>query len=233
MNTMSNQLFYAHLIEDGFARFDEEESRHLVTVLRRKPGDRIDFSDGRGRLYQAELVEMGKKHALARVITHTDQLPRKARLHLAIAPTKQMERYEWMLEKAVEIGVSAITPLICKRSERAQLRMDRLEKVMLSAMKQSLRAWLPTLNQPTPFNGFVQGVSEQDRWIAWLPDSPPPHLRTVGASDRDTVVLIGPEGDFTPEEVQLAEQNGFKPVGLGDARLRTETAGVYVAAILS
>lgn len=229
-----NQLFYTPDIRDGFARLDEEESRHLLSVLRRKVGDRLQLTDGRGVYYEAEISEAGKRHALARILSSTPSAPeRPARLHLAIAPTKQIERFEWFLEKAVEIGVDEITPLLCQRSERDTIRLDRLEKILVSAMKQSLRARLPQLNPLTRFQKFAAATTEAQKRIAWCADEPLPHLKSTLSSGIDTVIAIGPEGDFSPEEVAAALQSGFTGVGLGVARLRTETAGVLSVSIFN
>ena len=228
------QLFYTTDIANGFARLDEEESRHLLSVLRRKVGDRLQCTDGKGMFYDTEITETGKRHALARILSQTPAAPeRNARLHLAIAPTKQIERYEWFLEKAVEIGVDEITPLLCQRSERDTVRLDRLEKILVSAMKQSLRAYLPRLNPATPFKKFVTSVKEPQKRLAWCADQPLPHLKTTLAPALDTLIAIGPEGDFSREEVALAMQNGFEGVGLGAARLRTETAGVLAVCVFN
>lgn len=225
-------LFYSTKIENGFAWLDEEESRHLLAVLRRKLGDRLQITDGQGFMYETELSEIGKKYAVARILARTPvPLQSAGRLHIAIAPTKQIERFEWFLEKATEIGVDEITPLLCRRSERETVRHDRLEKILVSAMKQSLRGFLPKLSPLTPFPALVKKAAEPQKRIAWCADEPVPHLKTRLAPDSDALVLIGPEGDFAPEEIQLALENGFKAVGLGPARLRTETAGVLVAAI--
>lgn len=225
-------LFYTTKIESGFAQLDEEESRHLLSVLRRKVGDRLQLTDGHGFFYEAELAEVGKRHALARVISTTEAPPeRPARLHIAIAPTKQIERFEWFLEKAVEIGVDEITPLCCQRSGRDTIRLDRLEKILVSAMKQSLRARLPKLNELTPFQKFVHVSAEAQKRIAWCAAEPLPHLKTTLFSHQNTVVAIGPEGDFSPEEVTMALQSGFTGVSLGAARLRTETAGVLAVSV--
>ena len=227
-----NQLFYCPDIQDGFARLDEEESRHLLVVLRRQAGDRLQLTDGKGFFYEAEIAETGKKSALARILERRPTpLPPPA-LHVAIAPTKQIERFEWFLEKAVEIGVGTVTPLLCRRSERRQIRHDRLEKILLSAMKQSLRATLPQLRPLTEFDALVQNAAEATRCIAWCDDRQNyPHLRELLRPDTPAIVLIGPEGDFMPEEVSLARAHGFAPVSLGPARLRTETAGVFAAAM--
>lgn len=221
-----NQLFFSAHIENGLARFDEEESRHLLTVLRRQVGDALRLTDGKGCFYDAEIAEAGKKYAAARILNtiHTPEPP--ARLHVAIAPTKQIERLEWFLEKATEVGVQEITPLLCQRSERTSIRHDRLEKILVSAMKQSLQSRLPRLNPLTPFKMCVQNATEPRRLIAWCPEAPPPPLHTLLQQSADTLILIGPEGDFTPEEVILAEKSGFSGVNLGPTRLRTETAGL-------
>ena len=226
-----NQLFFTTKIEQGFAHLDEEESRHLVTVLRRKVGDKLDLTDGRGFYYEAEIAETGKRHVLARILSTTPAAAETtASLHLAIAPTKQIERIEWLLEKATEIGIAEITLLHCQRSERDTVRLDRLEKVLLSAMKQSLRAQLPKLNPLTRFQQFVSRAEAEQKYIAWCADSPLAHLKTLLLPAKNALVLIGPEGDFSPEEVRLAEANGFVGAGLGAARLRTETAGLLVVA---
>ena len=226
-----NQLFFTQKIEQGFAHFDEEESRHLVTVLRRKVGDLLELTDGRGFFYEAEIAETGKRHVLARILKTTPAAQENAAaLHLAIAPTKQIERIEWLLEKATEIGIAEITLLHCRHSERDTVRLDRLEKVLVSAMKQSLRAHLPKLNPMVRFQAFVTKVQAEQKYIAWCADTPLPHLKTLLQPGKNALVLIGPEGDFSPEEIQLAEANGFTGVGLGAARLRTETAGLLVVA---
>lgn len=225
-----DQLFFCPHIDNGFARLDEEESRHLLTVLRRQVGDALQLTDGKGCFYGAEIAETGKKHAVARILntTHTPQPP--ARLHVAIAPTKQTDRFEWFLEKATEIGIQEITPLLCQRSERTSIRHDRLEKILVSAMKQSWQSRLPRLNPLTPFRDCAQKATETRRLIAWIAETPTPYLRAKLKDTADTLILIGPAGDFAPEEVALAEKYGFSSVSLGPSRLRTETAGLMVVA---
>lgn len=227
-------LFYCSKIENGFAHLDEEESRHLLSVLRRKVGDRLQLTDGRGTFYEAELAEAGKRYALARILSRTETPPeRPAQLHIAMAPTKQIERFEWFLEKAVEIGVDEVTPLLCQRSERDSVRPDRLEKILVSAMKQSLRTRLPKLNALTSFQKFATTAIARQKRIAWCSDQSLPHLKTTLLPGQDTIVAIGPEGDFTPGEVAWALQNDFTEVSLGAARLRTETAGVLAVSIFN
>lgn len=229
-----NQLFFTQKIENGFAHFDEEESRHLTTVLRRKVGDALQLTDGRGFFYDAEISETGKRHVLARITaTISAEATHATPLHLAIAPTKNIERIEWLLEKATEIGIDEITLLQCQRSERDTVRLDRLEKVLVSAMKQSLRAHLPKLNPMTRFQQFVKTTPADLKYIAWCADTPLPHLKTQLQPGKNTLVLIGPEGDFSPEEVQLAAENGFTGVSLGAARLRTETAGLLAVCAIA
>lgn len=227
-----SQLFYTQKIENGFAVFEEEEGRHLHTVLRKKAGDLLHLTDGNGFFYEAELADAGKRHVLARILSSTPApASGKGRLHIAIAPTKQMERLEWFLEKATEIGVDEITPLLCQRSERDNLRLDRLEKILVSAMKQSLRAWLPKLNQLTRFQDLIKKSGEAQKRLAWCSETPLPHLKNTLDPGQSTLIAIGPEGDFTPEEVKLALAQGFEGVSLGAARLRTETAGLLAVGV--
>jgi 16S rRNA (uracil1498-N3)-methyltransferase len=229
-----NQLFYSQQIENGFAHLDEEESRHLLAVLRQKVGDPLQITDGKGFYYETELSETGKKYALARIISKKAAISeRPFNIHLAIAPTKQIERFEWLLEKATEIGVDEITPLWCKRSERETIRHDRLEKILVSAMKQSLRATLPKLHELTRFQTFAKSASESCKRIAWCSDEPLPHLATTIAIPQNIVIAIGPEGDFSPDEIKTALENGFLGVSLGAARLRTETAGLLAVTALN
>lgn len=222
-----SQLFYTQKIENGFAVFEEEEARHLSTVLRKKVGDLLQITDGKGFFYEAEMADAGKRQVLARILSKTAAQPtRPGYLHMGIAPTKQMERLEWFLEKATEMGVEEITPLLCKRSERDSLRLDRLEKILVSAMKQSLRGQLPKLNPLTPIQQFLEIPFDGSKCMAWCADEPLPHLKTLLSSGQNALIAIGPEGDFTPAEVQKAQAQGFQGVSLGVARLRTETAGV-------
>ena len=185
-------LFYTPHIESGFARLDEEESRHLHTVLRRQPGDILRLTDGKGSFYEAELTDMGKKHALARILRQESPAPQRAgRLVLAVAPTKQMERYEWMLEKATELGVDEIVPLSCRRSERDTVRLDRMEKILISAMKQSLRPTLPHLHPLTPFAQALRMSAAPQRLIAWCAPGPLPHFAAQLSAAQDALVQIG------------------------------------------
>lgn len=206
-----------------------EEAAHAVKVLRLKPGDELMLMDGNGTFYQAAVVSASQHQCAYRVLHELPQ-PRQwqPHLHLAIAPTKLTDRMEWLVEKAVEIGVDEISFLECQYSERRQLKMPRLEKIAVSAMKQSHKAWKPVLNDLVPFESFVAAHTTGSRFIAhcyansqrfnlWQ------QLQDVTA---DTLVMVGPEGDFSPREVEQAVNAGFVPADLGKSRLRTETAGL-------
>lgn len=221
-------IFYTTNIVGDLLEFEEEEVRHLQ-VLRYSPGRMIHAVDGCGTWFEAELLDLGKKRAQARVLTRAQQTQRKPyHLHLAIAPTKNIERLEWFLEKATEIGVDEISLIQCRNSERTQVRVDRLEKVVLSAMKQSLKVFLPKLNPLTPFKTFLtdQATFVGQKCMAWISDPPSPLLQKTYVVGQNVLLLIGPEGDFAPEEVELAIAQNYLPVSLGQSRLRTETAGV-------
>lgn len=222
-------LFYTSDIQGDLAFLPVEEARHCVQVLRKKLGDQLHFVDGKGGFYTGEIIEAGKKSCGLRI--QKQQLAyhkRDFRLHLAIAPTKNIARLEWFLEKATEIGIDEITPILCQRSERKNIRLDRLEKVLVSAMKQSLKAYLPKLNELTNLKVFL----EQSRpattqlFIAHCDYEENSDLHQNYQAGNDVTILIGPEGDFSESEVQLAHAKGFKSVLMGKARLRTETAGL-------
>lgn len=227
-----NQYFYTTRIENGFAILDEEESRHLVSVLRKKVGDPLQVTDGLGNLYEVELSEIGKKQTLAQIHSKTFiPLERKHRLHMGVAPTKNIERFEWFLEKATEIGIDEITPLLCKHSERDTIRLDRLEKILVSAMKQSLRTRLPKLNPLTRFQTFATETKAGCKCIGWCADVPLTPLQKAIAPEQTVLIAIGPEGDFSPDEIASAHKQGFHGINLGPARLRTETAAIMAVVI--
>ncbi len=207
----------------------EEESQHCVRVLRYTRGDEILLTDGRGTTYTARITNPHPKHCEFEIISQEkQQKAHNFHLHIAIAPTKNIERLEWMIEKCTEIGIDEITPLLCRFSERKQIREDRLEKIILSAAKQSLTPYLPKLNPLTTFEQLIQHADEEKRFIAHCYKENKRELaEEIGkAIGKDTLVLIGPEGDFSEEEIKLALQNNYIPVSLGNTRLRTETAGV-------
>lgn len=232
------QLFYTQTIEGDFAYFGAEEARHCVQVLRKKVGDELHFVDGLGGKYVGEIVETGKKTCVLSIKNRVEAYKKPlAKVHLLVAPTKNIARFEWLLEKATEIGVSEITPLLCKRSERKKIREDRLEKILIAAMKQSLNAYLPRLNPLTTFKALTENIAKTNetgqRFIAHCADDNQIHLREKYKGGNDVMILIGPEGDFTAEEIQLAFQNGFEAISLGPNRLRTETAGIAACHTIS
>ncbi|MCQ2347909.1 MAG: 16S rRNA (uracil(1498)-N(3))-methyltransferase [Paludibacteraceae bacterium] len=219
-------LFYTPDIATNHC-LSEEESGHCVRVLRYTKGDEILLTDGQGSTYTARITNPHPKHCEFEIISQEKQAKgHDFYLHIAIAPTKNVERLEWMVEKCTEIGVDEITPLLCRFSERKQLRTDRLQKIVLSAAKQSLTPYLPKLNELTPFDVFIQNAKEQDKFIAHCYKEDKKVLKDEIRKGRDVLVLIGPEGDFSEQEIQDALQRGFVPVSLGNSRLRTETAGV-------
>lgn len=221
------QVFYTPKIKKITYQLTEEESKHAVKVLRLEAGDEICMIDGVGGLYYGIIDDPNPKKCIIRVIEKIEQYNRRNyTLHIAIAPTKNIDRLEWFLEKATEIGIDEITPLLCQRSERKTIKTERLEKIILSAMKQSVKAYKPKLNELTSFNNFVSNKIDGACFIAHCGENPKPSLKSKLVNKQKLTILIGPEGDFTEEEIQLARQNNFEEIHLGKSRLRTETAGI-------
>ena len=224
-------LFYTPDIEVSHC-LSEEESGHCVRVLRYGVGDSILLTDGRGTTYTARITNPHLKHCEFEVISaERQQKSHSFHLHIAIAPTKNVERLEWMVEKCTEIGIDEITPLLCHFSERKVLRTDRLEKIILSAAKQSLTPYLPVLHELTDYQTFIQEYARDkhpklDKFIAHCYKEDKRELKDMIVPRHDVLVLIGPEGDFSEQEVAQALAEDFCPVSLGNSRLRTETAGV-------
>ncbi len=221
------QIFYCDTIIDGKARFGRDESGHCLRVLRMRRGDTISFTDGKGKFYDGLISSDNPSEMTAEITSVRKAEERPYRLHVAISPVKNDDRLEWFVEKAAETGIDEITPLICSRTEKRRIRKERLEGIIVSAVKQSVKGYLPRLNDPAGFTEFVAETRPGKRLIACCD---PEIIRTAvtGAfSPGDEVtILIGPEGDFSPEEVALAVRNGFTPVHMGSSRLRTETAGI-------
>ncbi len=227
-------MHYFHVPQPATLLLPEEESLHAVKVLRLQPGDEVMLLDGRGGVYRAEITLPHPKRCGFSILSEEHRSTgRSYRLHVAIAPTKNIERLEWFIEKAVEIGVDEITPLLCQFSERKQVKDDRLEKILLSACKQSIQAVFPVLNPITGFAEMVTTTKAACNAIAHCYPLDKQDFRTLCSDFSDILVLIGPEGDFSPEEVDMAIAKGFIPVSLGESRLRTETAGIMVCAISS
>ncbi|HET8809539.1 MAG TPA: 16S rRNA (uracil(1498)-N(3))-methyltransferase [Flavobacteriaceae bacterium] len=222
------QLFYHPAIEakDEKIIFDRDESKHISKVLRKKVGDVLRVTNGKGSLYTSELVEVNNQQCVADIQNREVEKPKPYKLHLAVAPTKMNDRYEWFLEKATEIGVDEITPIICERSERKKVKTDRFERILQSAMKQSLQYSLPILNKPTPFSDFIKTAENEQQFIAHCEEADKNSLKIILEPTKDVTILIGPEGDFSPSEIEMAKKKGFIPVNLGKTRLRTETAAI-------
>ena len=221
-------VFYTPDITADSYILNEEESRHCMKVLRLVIGDVVHLIDGKGGLYEAEIIAESKRNVTLRVLKTTREYQKRNHgLHIAVAPTKNIDRLEWFLEKATEIGIDMITPLICERSERKIVKEERLNKVITSAVKQSLQAYHPVLNDAMGFKEFISKHTANYKMIAHCVDGEPRgFISQVSKPGQRYLILIGPEGDFTPNEIQLALQNDFKPLTLGNTRLRTETAAL-------
>ncbi len=227
------QLFYNENIEKHTQNctLDKEERNHMVKVLRKKIGDRIHFTNGRGIRAEGIIEQIDPKSVRLK-IENTISVPKPSySLHIAIAPTKNNDRFEWFLEKATEMGISEVTPVICNQSERKTVKEDRLERVVLSSVKQSLEDWKPIINHSISVEEFLEQNRSGELYIAHCETNMKriEFAKTVVPKSKITV-LIGPEGDFSKSEIDKALQKGYKAVSLGNKRLRTETAGVYVAA---
>lgn len=227
-------LFYTTDIEGNLAILHDEEALHCTQVLRKRVGDRVTCVDGQGWFYESEIITIAKKECTLQIINRWEDPNRwSGQIHIAIAPTKNIERFEWFLEKATELGIDSITPLLCERSERKQIRLDRLEKILVAAMKQSIKARLPKLQDLTPFSDFIKSQHiDSQNFIAYLGEAANSHLKNAYQAGKKAVVLIGPEGDFSLKEIQSAINQGFIGISLGNSRLRTETAGVVACHIL-
>lgn len=225
------QLFYAPEVLES-THLDKTNSQHCVKVLRKKTGDIINLTDGKGFFYEAELQNDNAKKCEFKIIAKEKEPKREKYVHIAIAPTKNNSRIEWFVEKAVEIGIDEISFILTKHSERKQLSIDRIEKIAVSAMKQSIKATLPKLNELTDLKAFAEKFADcPNKFVAHLaPDAKPLQKQTVSSKN---LILIGPEGDFDSEELAMLVETGFINVTLGDYRLRTETAGVVACTLLN
>lgn len=221
-------VFYTPDISSDDYVLNEEESRHCIKVLRLGIGARVSLIDGKGGLYDAEIVAETRKNVHLKIIKTTREYhQRQHYLHIAVAPTKNIDRLEWFLEKATEIGIEEITPVICDRSERKLVKEDRLNKIITAAVKQSLQAYHPILNPQTSLEDFLQLENDSVRMIAHcLENEPKQYISQVALPKQKYTILIGPEGDFSPREIELALSKGYQPLTLGDTRLRTETAAL-------
>ena len=222
------QLFYNPEITENTETFtfEREESKHIVKVLRKNVGDTLHITNGKGWLFTAEISVPNINKCTAQIVSKALQPKRNYNLHLAVAPTKMNDRYEWFLEKATEIGIDSITPIICDHSERKFIKMERFERILQSAMKQSLNCYLPKLNDSISFQDFISQYFEGDLFIAHCEETDKKSLKQQLIPKTDVTILIGPEGDFSVKEIKDALNNNFNPVTLGETRLRTETAAI-------
>lgn len=223
------QLFYNSEINIKSQQFtfDKTESRHIVRVLRKKEGEKIFITNGLGDLFTSEIEIANDKKCLVKILeSKTYKKPWNYYLHIAIAPTKLNDRFEWFLEKATEIGIDEITPIICDHSERKVLKLERMEKIVHSAAKQSLKYHFPKLNEPVTFNEFINSEVSGQLFIAHCEETSKKSLKSALKPALKTTMLIGPEGDFSTKEIQQSLEHNFIPVSLGESRLRTETAGI-------
>lgn len=226
-------LFYQPGIADGIFYLDADESRHCVRVLRRKVGDVIHLTDGRGYFYEGVITKADSSQCFFEISSKTAAPEREHFLHIAISPTKNADRIEWFVEKATEIGVDKITLMECRNTERSFVKTDRLKKVAVSAMKQSIKARLPHIEDHLlQFTEVVEHCHEEERYIAYVDASNPLHLKDAVKRATSCCVLIGPEGDFSAEELKAAIENDFRKVSLGPSRLRTETAGMVACHVV-
>jgi len=221
------QFFYTPDISDNTYTFSKEESRHCIKVLRKKVGDGIHLVDGKGNLYHTTLIDDDPKGCTVEVKQkEVDFNKRNYRIHMVVSPTKNNDRFEWFLEKVTELGVDEITPIICQNSERKVIKAERLNKILVAAMKQSLKAYLPQLNEAVSWKEFIEKKFNTERFIAHCGEGSKTPLKQWLKPQQDVMILIGPEGDFSDTEVIEAMSSGFVPVSLGKSRLRTETAAV-------
>lgn len=222
------QLFFNLDIaeNDTSFSFNKDESRHIVKVLRKQVGDELYITNGKGWLFTAVLKLADIKHCSVSITSRQKQPKRNFNLHLAVAPTKMNDRFEWFLEKATEIGIEEITPIICDHSERKTIKQERFEKIIQSAMKQSLHCYLPKLHSAISFSDFISRNFNQQKFIAHCEESHKKSLKSQLKQHNDCLILIGPEGDFSVKEIEIALQHNYIPITLGETRLRTETAAI-------
>ncbi|GHA30581.1 ribosomal RNA small subunit methyltransferase E [Salinimicrobium marinum] len=223
------QLFFHPEISEDCQQvtFPRDESKHIVKVLRKIEGDILHLTNGKGFLFETEIISANHNNCSVKIRSAKKQKPAPYRLHLAVAPTKMNDRYEWFLEKATEIGVHEITPIICDHSERKVVKLNRYERVVQSAVKQSLNTYFPILNEAVTFSDFLQEQKLGQRFIAHCEDGEQKQsLKGSLQNNSEVIILIGPEGDFSSEEIRNALKHDWKSVSLGESRLRTETAAI-------
>lgn len=227
--------FFYHPAIDSSAKdfsLDEDTSRHVVQVLRMQAGELLQLTDGKGNIFTTRIADAHKKKCTVELTGEIITRDRTSNIHIAISPVKNTSRLEWFLEKATEMGVASIIPLICHRTEKQHFRYDRMKNILVSAMLQSQQAWLPELQEPIAFAKYIPGNTTSQRFIAYCIDDENRQPLVQFQPFNDALVLIGPEGDFTEDEVKLALEQGYRPVTLGSTRLRTETAGMLAVGLM-
>jgi 16S rRNA (uracil1498-N3)-methyltransferase len=232
---MALPFFYKEdlAVSDTTTVLDEATSKHMVQVLRMQVGEKLQLTNGNGDLFTAEITDDNRKRCTIKVVEKFKIQNSKSKISIAISPVKNSARFEWFLEKATEIGVTEIIPLVCERTEKIAFKAERLKGILVSAMLQSQQCWLPVLHEPTKFSKLVQSSAQQQKFIAHCINGSKRNLTDLNNESLSSkIILIGPEGDFTPNEIEIALQNNFSAVALGDTRLRTETAGIVAATLL-
>ena len=227
------QLFYQPDIAKGANYLNSEESRHCIKVLRKKVGDEVTIIDGIGNFYSCRITEEDARKCKFETLSKRQETNKAHFIHIAIAPTKNMERLEWFVEKATEIGIDEISLVVCQNSERIVIKNERLFRKAVSAIKQSIKATLPKINEVVTFKHFIHSVHNQSKYIAHVDFENTKDLFSLSQSGMKSCVLIGPEGDFSQEEIKLSKSLGWQMVSLGQHRLRTETAGLAACHILN
>ena len=228
---MALPYFFVEELNTGKLQLNEDTSKHMISVLRMQHGEEILLTDGQGSKAKAQIVDDNRKRCVVEVSTIEKEETSLPEVAIAISVVKNSSRFEWFLEKATEIGVNEIIPLLCSRTEKEKFRFDRMHGILVSAMLQSQQAWLPVLHEPQPFEQVIKNAKQADKLIAHCLPNEKTQLSSL-IRHRSSLILIGPEGDFTPKEIELALSHQFIPVALGNTRLRTETAGIVAATLL-
>ena len=227
-------LFYSPDISSNIYTLPANESKHCIKVLRLKIGDTVHLTDGKGNLFETKIIEDNIKKCVLEIInTQSEVGKRDFNIHIAIAPTKNINRLEWFLEKATETGIDQITPIICEHSERKIIKPERLNKVITAAMKQSLKAYHPVLCETTKFKDFIKKGFNGEKYIAYINEDYKDTLKELYTKNSNVLILIGPEGDFSKDEIKAALKKEYKPISLGESRLRTETAALMACFIVN
>ena len=225
-------FFQEEFSKENIFTLSEETSKHAIQVLRMKKGEQLQLTNGKGKIIIAEIISENKKATEVKVLSTSNIIHRTSNIAIAISLIKNTNRFEWFLEKATEIGVSEIIPLLCERTEKQNFRYDRMKNILVSAMLQSQQAWLPILKEPIKFLEVIKKSGQQNKYIAHCIEDKKKKIIDPSIN-QSSIILIGPEGDFTKPEIEMAIANNFIPITLGDTRLRTETAGIVAAVLLN